>query len=121
MSMLLGRLKDYCADIDGSIGRFLDDEELFTVCFAEFMNVPCFVQLKSAPDAHDYDAAFDAAKGVAGSIGLSSTYRAAYAPVKPLRAKQVFGLQSLYKEITGQYETSKQTECREGSCKDETI
>ncbi|MEA4854327.1 MAG: Hpt domain-containing protein [Christensenella sp.] len=113
MNMFFDRLKNYGADLDGAMGRFLNDEELYASCFAEFMNDPCFAELKNALDAHDYDAAFDAAhtlKGVAGNMGLTPMYRAVCDIVEPLRAKQVSDLQPLYEEIMRQHTILKQLE-----------
>lgn len=114
MSSFLNRLKDYGADIDGAMRRFLGDEELYASCFTEFINDPCFSALRDALEAGDYGAAFDAAhtlKGVAGNMGLTPMYQAACALVEPLRTKQHSNLHPLFDEIMRQRELLNRLEC----------
>ncbi len=106
-AILLKKLREYGADIDGAMARFLDDEELYAACYDEFINDACFGNLETAVATKDHTQAFDAAhalKGVAGNMGLTPMYVAIGNIVEPLRAHEYGNLQQLLAEVQHQHE-----------------
>ena len=79
MSILLEKLENYGADVNGAMSRFLKDEELYAVCLSAFESDEGFAELGEALKNQDYQQAFDAAhtiKGVAGNLGLTPLFEA---------------------------------------------
>ncbi|MEA5020379.1 MAG: Hpt domain-containing protein [Gordonibacter sp.] len=107
MSILMKRLDEYGADVEGAMARFLNDEELYESCFVSFLEDEAFLQLNEALKCGDYERAFDAAhtlKGVAGNMGLTPMYCAVCAIVEPLREKKGSDLMVLHAGIVEQHE-----------------
>lgn len=112
MSILTDRLRAAGADMDGAMRRMVDDEELYGVCFAYFMDDPAFLALGEALKQEDFSAAFDAAhsiKGVAGNLGLMQMYEITSSMVEILRAKKgdIDRLAERYQELLEQRDTLK--------------
>ena len=107
MSILMKRLDEYGADVEGAMARFLNDEELYESCFASFLKDEVFFRLSEALECGDYERAFEAAhtlKGVAGNMGLTPMYCAVCAIVEPLRKKEESNLMVLHAAIVEQHE-----------------
>lgn len=85
---LLRELKEYGADTNGAIGRFLGDEELFATCLDMFMDDEAFDVVEKALAERNWSRAVDAAhklKGVSGNLGLTPVYEPMCAIVALLR------------------------------------
>lgn len=55
MSDTLEKLREYGADIDGAMDRFLNDEELYKDCMVVFLNDKCFETLGESIIKKEYD------------------------------------------------------------------
>lgn len=107
MTDLKTALRDYGADYEGIMARFMGNEALYRRILAMLPRDGSLQELDQALQAGDYSAAFDAAhtlKGVAGNLGLAPLEKAACALVEPLRSKAPGGdypilLQSVKKEF----------------------
>ncbi|MEG2731875.1 MAG: Hpt domain-containing protein [Clostridium sp.] len=100
MSELLERLERYGADVEGAMGRFLEDHDLYGTCFSLFLKEDNFEKLGIALSEKDYTEAFEAAhtlKGVAGNMGLTPIYDVICTMVENLRSQD-------YSHVTEQYE-----------------
>ncbi|MEG1824777.1 MAG: Hpt domain-containing protein [Cloacibacillus sp.] len=105
MSTLTERLKEYGADTDGAMSRFLNDEELYLSCLEQFVDDPGFFALEEAIASDDHQTAFDAShmlKGVAANMGLTPMFSALSAVVEPLRRKEYAGINELYAQVAAQ-------------------
>ncbi|MEG2159397.1 MAG: Hpt domain-containing protein, partial [Clostridia bacterium] len=74
MDKIIECLKEYGADIDGAMGRFIGDTDLYKSCFSTFIADDAFLKLGEALNAMDYDMAFEYAhslKGTTGNMGLT--------------------------------------------------
>ncbi|MEG2021293.1 MAG: Hpt domain-containing protein, partial [Oscillospiraceae bacterium] len=69
MDTLLAELKEYGADVDGAMGRFLDDVDLYKSCFVGFLNDEAFQKLGNAILNSDYEKAFEYAHTLKGVTG----------------------------------------------------
>ncbi len=90
MSKLMDALSNWGADTEGALARFMEDEELFAVCFSTFMEDTCVANLQTSLQKKDYVAAYESAhalKGVSGNMGLSPIYRATSHVAESLRRK----------------------------------
>ncbi|MEG1367397.1 MAG: Hpt domain-containing protein [Oscillospiraceae bacterium] len=114
MDTLLAELKEYGADVDGAMGRFLDDTDLYKTCFTIFLEDKSFEKLGEAIVNTDYDKIFEYAhtlKGVAGNMGITPIYTVLCKLVDALRNKDYSCLQSDYAEILSQFNTLKEMQC----------
>ncbi|MEG1687116.1 MAG: Hpt domain-containing protein [Angelakisella sp.] len=105
MDRMLEQLKEYGADIDGAMGRFLGDVELYKTCFATFLKDESFGKLGESLEQADYEKAFEHAhtlKGITGNMGLTPLYQVICRMVEVLREKKCTGLQADYAEIVAQ-------------------
>lgn len=102
MSELINRLRDYGADMEATLERFVGDEALYDRCFRMFLVDPSFSALKEALEQKDYAAAFNAAhtlKGVAGNLGLTPLYAKICDIVESLRHQEYSNLTAQYQAI----------------------
>ncbi|MEG1869477.1 MAG: Hpt domain-containing protein [Oscillospiraceae bacterium] len=107
MDIMLEKLKDYGADVDGAMGRFLDDIPLYKTCFLAFLNDEAFINLGIALIAKDYKNAFEYAhtlKGITGNMGLTPLYQLICSIVEALRSNEYSDLQASYVEVRKQLE-----------------
>lgn len=104
---LLMTMRDYGADVDAAMERFVDDAELYRLCLDSFYSDVNFDALREALNAAQVETAFDAAhslKGVAANLGLTPILTAISALVETLRANSTEGLTEQYDEILRQRE-----------------
>lgn len=88
MSTRLEELKNIGTDIDGAMGRLLDNEEFYFECLNIFIEDEGFEALGKALHDSDYKQAFFNAhtlKGVASNLGLDPLFQALDDIVEPLR------------------------------------
>ncbi|MEG2000445.1 MAG: Hpt domain-containing protein [Evtepia sp.] len=105
MDGILEQLKEYGADIDGTMGRFLGDIDLYRTCFTTFLDDEAFAQLGAALAEDDYAKAFESAhtlKGIIGNMGLTPLYEVICKIVEDLRKNDYFDLQAYYAEVIDQ-------------------
>ncbi|MEG0811815.1 MAG: Hpt domain-containing protein [Eubacterium sp.] len=103
MDKMLESLREYGADMDGAMGRFLKDMDLYKVCFTAFLNDENFQKLEESLLEKNYIDAFESAhtlKGVAGNMGLTPIYQIICTLVEALRNNEHTRLDDLYKAIT---------------------
>lgn len=77
MKQIIEMLKTWGADINGAMGRFLDDEDFYVDCLHRFMSDANVSMLKKAVDASDRGNIFEAShslKGTTGTLGLVPLY-----------------------------------------------
>ncbi|MEG1782935.1 MAG: Hpt domain-containing protein, partial [Oscillospiraceae bacterium] len=104
------RLREYGADVSGAMERFLNDEDLYKVCYDVLLQDEAFENLGEALKEQNYEVAFECAhtlKGVIGNMGLSPIYKVVCGIVEDLRQKEVKGLNDSYKELMSQLEELK--------------
>ncbi len=88
MSALLDELRAMGCDIDGAMGRFLDNEEFYARCFGKMLQDPSFAALGEALQAQNVEDAFHQAhtlKGVLANMGITPLYDIVVQIVEPLR------------------------------------
>ena len=110
MGTLVEKVREYGADVDGAMERFLDDEDLYEKCLLTFVDDESFAGVKNALENKDYEQAFNCAhtlKGVAANLGLTPLYDAIVGIVEPLRAKDYSNLDSQYLAVAEAYEVFK--------------
>ncbi len=93
------KLRQYGADVDDAMERFLDDEELYKTCLDAFLTDPNFEQLDLAVKANDAQGAFAAGhalKGVAGNLSLKPIYDMLCDQVDELRGGSTDNLEGNY-------------------------
>ncbi|MDD3204126.1 MAG: Hpt domain-containing protein [Lachnospiraceae bacterium] len=111
MSQLLTALKEYGADVEKTMERFLDDEELYSDCLVSFMEDPGFENLKTALDTANYNQAFDEAhslKGVSANLGLNPLFDKICLLVETLRSHENEDLEGKYAAILAEKEKVRQ-------------
>lgn len=102
MSKLLEGLRDYGADVDGVLDRFMDDEELFLSCLSEFVEGDDFEALIKTLESKSYDDAFEVAhalKGVTGNLGLLPLFNSVCVLVEALRAHEYTDIESKLQDV----------------------
>lgn len=107
MDKLFERLNEYGADINGAMGRFLDDVDLYKTCFKTFLADKDFSKLGEALKANDYEEAFNCAhtlKGITGNMALTPLYVQICEMLEKLRKKTYDGIEEQYKGIMEQFE-----------------
>ena len=106
MSKLLDIMKEYGADTEGVLDRFMDDEELYETCLKEFVDTTNLSELINRIEAKSYDEAFEIAhafKGVSGNLGLTPLFEVACVLVEALRGKTYDNLKAQFKDVDDRY------------------
>ena len=78
MSALTDKLSEYGCDIDGAMGRFLNNESFYAKCYGKFVADKGFDRLGESLQAGDVKGAFEAAhdlKGISANMGISMEAR----------------------------------------------
>ena len=102
MSQLKEKMQNYGIDIEETMERFVDDEDLYIECLHEYIDNPDFEKLGEAIRGQDYAKAFDRAhtlKGVAGNMGLTTLFNVLCSIVEPLRVHDYTNLDEEYSEV----------------------
>ncbi|MEG2851988.1 MAG: Hpt domain-containing protein [Hydrogenoanaerobacterium sp.] len=110
MYEIIEKLREYGADMDGAMARFLDDVDLYEACFSSFLSDRAFSMLGEAIAEKDYKKAFECAhtlKGITSNMGLSPLCTVVYSIVDDLRAANYSSLEASYSELTAQLELLK--------------
>lgn len=96
------KLSEWGCDIDGTMKRFLNDENLYMLCLNSVLKETSFDSLGAALQKKDCTQAFEAAhnlKGVLANLGLTPLYDIAIKMVEPLRAGNVEGHDENYRQL----------------------
>lgn len=104
---LVARVIALGADGNEIADRFDGNNELYRLCFRDFLEEPNFSMLNEAIRERDYDRAFGCAhalKGIAGNLALRDAYRAICVLVDLLRAKKYSEVERQYGEVRRQME-----------------
>jgi len=102
IDLKIQELKEYGADTEGAIDRFVGDKELYVQCVDMFLSDDKFYQLEVGFEKKDYTHLFEAAhslKGVSGNLGLTPFYKTICDFVELLRNKQYDNLVDEYKKV----------------------
>ncbi|MEG1528557.1 MAG: Hpt domain-containing protein [Clostridia bacterium] len=102
MDKVFEKLKIYGADIEGIMGRFVNDVELYHACLITYVTDQAFVKLGEALRSKNYDSAFEyahALKGTTGNMGLTPLYDITCALVEDLRKNQYANVLRYYGQI----------------------
>lgn len=78
MKAIIENLRAWGADIDGAMGRFLDDEEFYIDCLNRFVQDANILRLKKAVENGNRAEIFEAShalKGTTGTLGLNPLYQ----------------------------------------------
>lgn len=87
-------LRKYGCDVDGTLNRMLDDEELLVDCVYQVLRDPAFDILESQVKEGNASAPFEAAhslKGIAGNTGITPLFDAISVIVEKLRIGELNG------------------------------
>ncbi|MDD3412067.1 MAG: Hpt domain-containing protein [Eubacteriales bacterium] len=94
-------------DLDGAMARFVNNEALYLLCLAKFLNDPTMDDLKSALAAPNWDAAFTAVhalKGLAGNMGFVPLFHASAEMVVLIRNGRQQEIGPCYLEVQRCYQ-----------------
>lgn len=89
MNQLFEVLERYGVNIQLTMERFVDDEDLYLTCLGMLIPDKNWEKLANALKVSDYNTAFEAAhtlKGIVGNLGLEPLYKRVCEIVAPLRA-----------------------------------
>lgn len=103
-------LKNIGCDVEGALGRFMNDDELFIECLQLFMNDNNFEKLEQAIARKNYTEAFEAAhsiKGVSGNLGLLKLFNATSSLVECFRKEVFKNTDEYYSEFKKQLNITK--------------
>lgn len=108
MSALLEELRAMDCDIDGAMGRFLNNEDFYVRCLKKMLLDPSFAALGEALKKSDVENAFHQAhtlKGVVANMGITPLYELTVEIVEPLRHGDCNpGLWSVYEKLLAKRE-----------------
>ncbi|MEG1963884.1 MAG: ATP-binding protein [Clostridia bacterium] len=107
---ILDKLKEYGADVEGAMGRFLSDLDLYKSCLTTVLSDELFQKLGKALASMEYKDAFEYAhtlKGTTGNMGLTPLYKAICNIVEDLRKNEYTNLQSYYNKVVEHLNTLK--------------
>lgn len=107
---MLNKLEAWGCNTKEALERFVDDEDLYTMCINLFLEDGAFSALENAVATADYGAAFEAAhtlKGVAGNVSAGPLYDAIDVVVGKLRAETYAGLSLDVTKILGHRDSLK--------------
>lgn len=113
MRLITDRLKEYGADVDGALERFVGDEDLYITCISTFLRDTGFLEVVSSIQKESYAEAFEyahALKGVAGNLGLQPLYYSLSSLVEKLRNKEYNDIEKYCGNVIKSYEELKSME-----------
>lgn len=98
----LEEMREYGADVDGTMERLIGDEELYKEFLKMFIADDSFDNLEKNLKTEDYEQIFEAAhtlKGLSGNLGLTPMFDAICVIVEAVRNKKYENLSSGYKIV----------------------
>ncbi len=102
MQNTLQFLKDYGCDMDGALGRTLNDEDFLLRCIRGALEESEFEELGNALECGNVKASFEyahALKGVIANVGLTPLYNCVSRMVETLRAGKTDHLEEEYSRL----------------------
>ncbi|MBP3871808.1 MAG: Hpt domain-containing protein [Faecalicoccus sp.] len=106
MKQMIETLRLWGADIEGAMGRFLDDEEFYIDCLHRFVNDGNLRQLKKAVDEENRENIFECShslKGTVGTLGLAPLYEKISALVEDSRFELKNNVKQDYEQFNDKY------------------
>lgn len=100
-------LKESGMEVETTLTRFMDNEELYVRSLKKFLEDPSYQKLLQAMETEDYDEIHKAAhtlKGVTANLGLKSICDVATTIVTKIRSSQFAGLSDDMKLLSENYE-----------------
>lgn len=104
---LFSALKDIGVDIEGTLSRFVDDDEIYTKFLSRFPDEDRITPVKEAIEAKDYDALMRSAhklKGVSANLGMNSLSQKAERIVSKMRNNIYEGFEEDAAEAEKEYD-----------------
>lgn len=104
---LFAALKDLGVDIEGTLSRFVDDDEIYTKFLARFPDEDRITPVREAAETADPDALMRAAhklKGVTANLGMNALSQKAEKIVSKLRNGVTNGFEADIDEAAKEYE-----------------
>lgn len=106
MGILLDKLAVYGMEVELTMERFVQDEELYADCLFGFIQDNEFSLLEQAMAKQDYAAAMDYAhslKGVVGNLGLEPLFRVVCDLVEALRRNDYAAGETLHSQVKDEW------------------
>ncbi|MDO4166009.1 MAG: Hpt domain-containing protein [Eubacteriales bacterium] len=107
---MIRKLQELGCDMEGSMGRFLNDQEFYKECFLKFVEERELEKLGSVIVSGDVEEAFAQAhslKGTLGNLGLTPIYNQMVDIVELLRQGEMSGVPQRYQELMKEWEQYK--------------
>ena len=104
---LFSALKDLGVDIEGTLSRFVDDDEIYTKFLARFPDEDRITPIREAAAAADLDALMRTAhklKGVTANLGMNTISQKAEKIVSKLRNGVTGGFEADIEDAAQEYE-----------------
>ena len=104
---LFSELKNLGVDIEGTISRFVDDDEIYTKFLARFPDEDRITPVREAAEAGDLDALMRTAhklKGVTANLGMNALSQKAEKIVSKVRNGVTDGFEEDIEEAAQEYE-----------------
>lgn len=110
MSPFIEKLEEYGVNIQPTLERFVDNEDLYKKCLNLLINDTNFIELEKNIEEEKYSEAFNAAhalKGAVGNLGLTPLYDKICIIVELLRKEEYYELKNLYESMNQEYNNVK--------------
>lgn len=107
MNILLEKLQETGVDVEGTLERFLDKEELYIKFLVKFLNDNNMELLGEALNKADYESAFQyahALKGLSANLGLETMQKHLENIVKGYRSSDFSVMAPNYEKLVPVYE-----------------
>lgn len=104
---LFNALKDLDVDIEGTLSRFCDNDELYMKFLLRFPDEDRLTPIKDSISAQNYDMLLQAAhklKGTSANLGMNRLSAKAEKIVKKVRSGEYLGFESDAAEVENEYE-----------------
>lgn len=109
---LFKALKDLEVDIEGTLSRFCDNDELYMKFLLRFPDEDRLTPIKDSISAQNYDMLLQAAhklKGTSANLGMNRLAASAEKIVKKVRGGEYSGFEADYTEVEKEYNLVCQT------------
>lgn len=98
-ALFLEKLRAFGVDVNGTLERFIGNEELFIKFILRFPNDEKLIRLRAAIEAKDYEEALTIShslKGETGNLGINPLYKTFSQMVDDIRAETYTRLEEQY-------------------------
>ncbi|MBP1559886.1 MAG: Hpt domain-containing protein [Oscillospiraceae bacterium] len=103
---LFAELKNHGVDVEGTLSRFVDNDELYMKFLLRYPDEDRLTPIKNAIAAKDYEALLSAAhklKGVSANLGMTDLAAKAAKIVTKVREEQYEGFEADFAEAEKEY------------------